>query len=567
MTNDSDACVPKALTDFVFDLYDSATLSQLTEEQSRLYNTDFRDLSAKYFANTAWPSPQSIASECNGDPLFLALYRELTHRHWHAVSRPTLHDRMEGWDVYRELLDELLMVAEDDASSSSSSSSSGQPKLFILPEWAFDILNEFVYQFQGFCQFRTALYASANMHNLLPTEAGQEPEQPNPKAPHHVVENLAIMQQEDAKDVWSVDTVMNYLHRLIAIGTKSTVPVYQYFGIFASVTLSRLECLLTDYTSCLQVMAPILEGDSVVTKHDQETKTYSEVVQSVFGARLSLTYHAGISFLMLRRYKDAAMMVGSLCANMQRGFKSGQLRKLPNTEQLYKNYDRMVALLAIVTHLCPHEQKSNVLIEESIAKIIREKHGAQLSKENNNNTNTNNESGSSGANIHHHHDGGDYKKYTDLFLFCAPKFVSPVIPDFTQKRSSTTSFTENVHRFQIRLLEQELACQSSFRELRSYLKLYTSIGVSKLISFGNDEQSLVSLKLKLRQLESDNNTPSYSKATLKSALDIHYYLENDEIIHIDEAEKQRRFENYFMRQSIQSFEIRKDANAIDTTNV
>ena len=47
MANTSDACVPQALTDFVFDLYDSVTLSQLTEEQSRLYNTEFRELSSK----------------------------------------------------------------------------------------------------------------------------------------------------------------------------------------------------------------------------------------------------------------------------------------------------------------------------------------------------------------------------------------------------------------------------------------------------------------------------------------------------------------------------------------
>jgi hypothetical protein len=47
MANDSDACVPQTLTDFVFDLYDSVTLSQLTEEQSRLYSTVFRDLSSK----------------------------------------------------------------------------------------------------------------------------------------------------------------------------------------------------------------------------------------------------------------------------------------------------------------------------------------------------------------------------------------------------------------------------------------------------------------------------------------------------------------------------------------
>ena len=47
MANDSDACVPQTLTDFVFDLYDSVTLSQLTEEQSKFYNVVFRELSSK----------------------------------------------------------------------------------------------------------------------------------------------------------------------------------------------------------------------------------------------------------------------------------------------------------------------------------------------------------------------------------------------------------------------------------------------------------------------------------------------------------------------------------------
>lgn len=46
MATDADI-VPETVTDFVFDLYDSVTLSQLTEEQSRLYNSVFRDLSSK----------------------------------------------------------------------------------------------------------------------------------------------------------------------------------------------------------------------------------------------------------------------------------------------------------------------------------------------------------------------------------------------------------------------------------------------------------------------------------------------------------------------------------------
>uniref|UniRef100_A0A7S4AY74 Eukaryotic translation initiation factor 3 subunit L n=1 Tax=Pseudo-nitzschia australis TaxID=44445 RepID=A0A7S4AY74_9STRA len=534
MATDADI-VPHALTDFVFDLYDSVTLSQLTEEQTRLYNDVFQDLSKKYFASTPWPSPTAIAVECNGDPLFLAFYRELTHRHWHAVSRPSLRERMEGWDVYRELFDELLEGAEAD-------STSDDPKLFILPGWAFEILHEFVYQFQGFCQFRTTLFASANKYKLLQSADSADGEgAPTPSGkrgpPHHVVENLALMQEDAAKDCWSVDTVMYYLHRLVDIGTspKCTVPAYQYFGIFATVALSRLECLLTDYSASLGALAPVLENSTTrVVKHDQETKTFTQVIQSVFPARLSLTYHAGISFLMLRRYKDAATTVGDLCTYMQRGFKTGQIRSMPNVDQLYKNYDRMIALLAICTHICPQLN----LVEESIAKTIREKHGAQMSKE----------------------------AFTELFVFCAPKFVSPAIPDFV-----TSGSIDNVYKQQIYLFEQELKDQPAFQTLRSYLKLYTSIPTSKLINFGNKEPTLASLKLKMQQLEiSNSEIPSLKEATLKSALDIQFYAEKvegsvDEIVHVDEAEKQRRYENYFFGQATQSYDIRKTAKSIDTS--
>lgn len=345
------------------------------------------------------------------------------------------------------------------------------------------------------------------------------------------------MQEEIAKECWSVDTVMYYLHRLVEIGTspKCTVPAYQYFGIFASVALSRLECLLTDYSASLSALAPVLENSTTkVVKHDQETKTFTQVIQSVFPARLSLTYHAGISFLMLRRYKDAATTVGDLCTYMQRGFKTGQLRSMPNVDQLYKNYDRMIALLAICTHVCPQTN----LVEESIAKTIREKHGAQMSKEN----------------------------FTELFVFCAPKFVTPAIPDFV-----TSGSIDNAYKQQIYLLEQELKDQPNFEKLRSYLKLYTSIPISKLINFGNTEHTLASLKLKMRQLEITNSdVPSLEDASVKSALDIHYYAEKvegsaDEIVHVDEAEKQRRYENYFFGQVTQSCDIRKTAKTIDTS--
>ena len=124
---------------------------------------------------------------------------------------------------------------------------------------------------------------------------------------------------------------------------------------------------------------------------------------------------------------------------------------------------------------------------------------------------------------------------------------------------------ENVHKLQIGALEEELKSQSAFQKMRSYLKLYTSIGTKKLELFGNEELTLPSMKVKLRQLEStDPSVPSLTKATEKSALDLHFYLEDDETIHVDAPEKARRFENYFLAQTVQSLDIRKEAENINT---
>jgi len=218
---------------------------------------------------------------------------------------------------------------------------------------------------------------------------------------------------------------------------------------------------------------------------------------------------------------DALLTNGIICFDT----KTGQLRKLPNSDQFNKQYDRMIALLAIVTHICPPAG----IVEESILRTIREKHGSILSK------------------IDSGEDG-----YEELFL--CPKFV--------------TASYDNVYKVQSKQFSHEMTPQQSCRKLRSYLKLYTSIAVSKLAKFNDMEEDeflplLVSYKHRMLQLEAPENQ-AFSDGSLKSALDIHYYLIED-TVHVDEAEKQRRFEKYFVGQITQNTEILSEAVAIDTT--
>lgn len=409
---------------------------------------------------------------------------------------------MEGWSVYRELLEELL----DEENITAS-----QPPFYLTPDWAFDILHEFVYQFQGFCQFRTAVYASAQKHNVDVTN-------PDPNStPHHLRENLSQLNQNT--DAWAVETVTFYLNRLMQVGKTSKYPGYQYLGIFASITLSRLECLLGDYEGCLIAARSMVD---VTVEGAGDITEAIDIVHSVVGARLSHAYHAGVALLMTRRYQWCTKLLGDTCTVLQRGLKTGQFRKLPGSDQFGKLHDRMVALLAIVTHLCPPRG-----LDENLIKTIREKHGSQLAKM---------EEGSA--------------SYEALFVFGSPKFITP----------HTTTTGDN-YKLQVRQFNKQMAAQQESRKLRSYMKLYTSIETQKLAAFHDQSEEtftslLISYKHQMRQEEADGK--------FKEALDIHYHL-NGNMVNVDEPEKQRRFEDYFMKQIRQNMDIRKDVGRISTT--
>jgi translation initiation factor 3 subunit L len=181
----------------------------------------------------------------------------------------------------------------------------------------------------------------------------------------------------------------------------------------------------------------------------------------------------------------------------------------------------MIALLAILSHVCPPVG----LLEDSILRTIRDNHGSLLAKI----------------------DSGE-KEYDELFTFASPKFISPVVGG-------------DNYKLQIKRFRKEMSSQQKCRKLRSYMKLYTSMEVSKLAAFTDSTKEemiafLLSYKHHMNQLEEGSDVP-------KSALDIHYHISNS-TVQVDEAEKQRRFENYFMQQISQNAEIRKDIMRINT---
>lgn len=211
----------------------------------------------------------------------------------------------------------------------------------------------------------------------------------------------------------------------------------------------------------------------------------------------------------------------------------------------------MIALLAILFHIAPAGS-----VEDPLLRLIRERYGSQLSKI---------ETGEEG--------------YEDLFMFACPKFVNPAVPDYDDLKLSP-SLSQDAYKLQVKQFMAEMNQQQILRKLRSYMKLYTSISVGKLAAFNDTDRSeflcyLLSYKHKMRQIEKtvsegdagEDYDLSSSESTMdgcvQSALDIHYFLSGD-IVYVDEAEKQRRFEHYFMGQIALAEDTLQDLEAIQT---
>ena len=80
------------------------------------------------------------------------------------------------------------------------------PNFFLTPTWVFDILNEFVYQFQGFCQMRSTAYAAALKAGLI-DESGKRTGSTSTNT--QIFCNLVAL--EANRDVWAVEDVYMYL--------------------------------------------------------------------------------------------------------------------------------------------------------------------------------------------------------------------------------------------------------------------------------------------------------------------------------------------------------------------
>lgn len=303
-------------------------------EIQNMYENTFPKLSDQFFEKRAWPREEEIRKLVDNDAVFLILYKELYYRHIHARIHggPTLQERVASFFNYCDFFNLIL--------------SANKPVALELPDiWLWELVDEFVYQFQNFAQYRAR----------LSDQSEQE------------LEDL----RERHNKVWNILCILNVLHSLVdksniklqlevqasggdpdsVAGEFGRHSFYKMLGYFSLVGLLRVHSLLGDYYQAIKVLEPI-----EIHKKSQYTH--------IPACQISMSYYVGFAYMMMRRYSDAIRTFTSILLYIQRTKQLYSSRSYQN-DQINKQTDQMYHLLAICLVLHPQ------VIDESIQQVLR----------------------------------------------------------------------------------------------------------------------------------------------------------------------------------------------------
>eukprot|EP00126_Sphaerothecum_destruens_P015082 Sdes_comp8995_c0_seq1m408 len=476
--------LPEVVKNFILYFHRNVVEGNICEIHS-IYEFHFNKLTDRFFKTSPWPPVESLTGMVECEPIFLILYKELYYRHIYSKLQPTIEHRFESFENYCELFNFILNASE--------------PVALELPnQWLWDITDEFIYQFQSFCQFRTKLKNKSEEENSMLR-----------MNPHiwnvHSVLNVLHSLVEKAKINEQLDAYKTNLDPETVSGPFGTSSLYNMLGYFSLIGLCRLHCLLGDYSQALKTIGHI---------ELNKKGLYARVP----ACQITTYYYVGFAYMMMRRYEDAIRTLTSILLYIQRTQQSHT--RSYQYEQILKKNDQMYALLAITVTLCPQK------IDESVQCVLREKCFEKILRM----------------------QRGDQGTFEELFQFACPKFV---LPAPLSAELPPVNYHQEACRVQLRLFLSEVQQQAYLPTIRSYLKLYTTMPISKLAGFLDmtEEQfrtHLLLFKHKTRNLVW-NGEGSPINGVYHSSSDVDFYIVDD-MIHISDTKVARRYAEYFVRQ-------------------
>ncbi|KAH3670284.1 hypothetical protein WICMUC_004937 [Wickerhamomyces mucosus] len=502
----SESQIPEQIVQFINSFY-KAYLDNNVYELHGCYESQFNKLTDNFYSKSKWPNPiNEIGPLVNNDPIFIVLYSEVYYRHIYAKLTPSLEDRIGSFNNYCNLFN-LLLNNEDG------------PVNFELPnKWLWDIIDEFIYQFNQF-----QYYKSKILSNNKPSNE----------------EELQYIQENDG--IWSAFSVFNALYSLVGrskineqlkyqrdnntqsspieiSGDYGSLNLYKNLGYFSIIGLLRTHTISGDFTLALKTMEFI----------DLDKRAFFTRVP---GCHFTTYYYVGYSFLMLHRYSDAIKIFSHILLYISR---TKNINKSNRYDLISKKSDQMYALLTILIGIIPQR------LDEILHSSIKEKFGHQLNK------------------IQRGEIEEIYSTIENLFKFGSPKFISNGL--ITNQENDSI----NLH---LKIFMLKLKQMIFIPTLKSYLSLYSNLELTKLAKFLNiDEIELNSIlltyKLNNKQLKWINGELLSGEYVSVYDLDIELTTSKDSktLILVKETKNLRKFADWFIRNSIKNYAVKDVIN-------
>ncbi|KAF6019700.1 EIF3L [Bugula neritina] len=489
--------LPETIKSFLVELYTAIRVEPDLYQIQSLYDNGFNKLTDRFFKNSPWPNADVVAPIVDDDGIFMILYKELYFRHIYArvQSGPSIEQMFESYYNYCDLFNYIL-------------NADGPVELQLPNQWLWNVIDEFIYQFQSFSQFRSKLSKKSDVEVQMLRE--------NPK-------------------IWNVHSVLNVLHSLVdksninqqlevyssggdpdsVAGEFGRQSLYKMLGYFSLIGLLRLHSLLGDYYQALKVLESI---------DFNKKNLYSRVP----GCQITTYYYVGFVYMMMRRYQDAIRTFSNILLYIQRT-KSMFQNKAQLYDQINKQNDQMYTLLNICLVLHP------MRIDESVHSQLQDKYQEKKLKM----------------------QKGDMSEFINSFSFACPKFLSPVPPNY----DNPVNYHKEPYLLQQRVFTEEVEQHNLLGNIRSYLKLYTTLPLSKLAAFMDmsiDElkTALMGFKHKMKNVVWAGSSSGLD-GEFQSGSEVDFYIDNG-MIHIADTQVARRYGDFFVRQIHKFEELNKN---------
>ncbi|EOD46853.1 Translation initiation factor 3 complex subunit L [Neofusicoccum parvum] len=364
--------------------------------------------------------------------------------------------------------------------------------------WAWDVIDEFIYQFNSFCSFRQKVALKGDNE-----------------------EEIQLLRENP--NTWGCYSVLNVLYSLIQrsqiseqlaamkrgedpaqfAGEYGNRPLYKMLGYFSIIGLLRVHCLLGDFSLALKTL-------------DDIELNKKAMFARVMAAHFTTYYYVGFSYMMMRRYADAIRMFSHILVYVSR---TKNFQKNAQYDSITKKNDQMYALIAICVAFHPTR------LDDTIHTALREKYGEQFNRLQRGGPET-------------------LPLFEELFRQACPKFISPTPPDFDNPEVNVDPIDHHC-----RIFMEEVKINMWSPTVKSYLKLYTTMDLKKLAGFLDVEPEklrcwLLVNKQRSRQVRWTEG--GLLDGDVINSSDLDYAIEGD-LIHVSEAKVGRRLVDWYLR--------------------